>query len=458
MASLLAFTGASVWEGAASIAPARELPDEGFYAATNSFPRNTVVDITNLETGQSIRVIVAAGLETPGLLAVLSRDAAEMIGIRSRSIGRIRMTQPSDPVAFSRFTEGLGSSGDPDYDPRALVSADPLAWTAIQSAADSGSPEVPADNSGGDFSRPSETPAAGPGEGETGPWYEEIVDLPDLPDSGALSAASEPDEGIGREPSPEMVYSGEEEPVPPENVPAAPADEFMELADLWDPPAGGPVPEAPEGDSPESGSPEISQPPGQEAEPDLPIAGEPQTPPVEPVPVAPEEYELSLIPAEEQPPGETPRYEILPELVIEPIPEGGVPAQAAEPAPVMDESTFVEPLGTLPAVSTAPPEAPAPAPAPVAPPPRSLFSVPLIGSLEQGKYYVQLGAFSRTERVEAFISKVGNGYPLAVQNGGSEEQPVYRLLVGPVNLGESGALVQRFKSIGYRDVFVRKGS
>jgi cell division septation protein DedD len=443
-ASLLVFTGASVWEGAASIAPLGELPEEGFYAATNSFPRNTVVDITNLETGQSIRVIVAAGLETPGLLAVLSRDAAGMIGIRSRSIGRIRMTQPSDPVAFSRFTEGLGSNGDPDYDPRALVSADPLARTYTQSTPDS---EIPADSSGGGFSLPTNFSAADSGEGETGPWYDEIVDLPD---PGGLSGALEPDEGIIRESVPEPVYSREEERISPEE---APEDGTIELADPWEVPAGEEVPELSEADTPET-----SQPPGWEPEPDMPLAGEPEPPPAEPVPAMMEEYDLSLIPAEEQAPEQAPQYEILPELVLDPIPEGGAVERAAvPPEPVMDESDFVAPLESPPAASAAAiPEAPPPAPAAL--PLREIFSVPLIGSLEQGKYYLQIGAFSRTEPVESLISKVGNGYPLAVQNGGSEEKPLYRLLIGPVNLGESGALLQRFKSIGYSDVFVRKGS
>ncbi|MDR1446790.1 MAG: septal ring lytic transglycosylase RlpA family protein, partial [Treponema sp.] len=117
-------TNASVWEGSGTVAPSGSLPDEGYYAATNSFPRNTVVDITNLENGKSIRVIVASSLDTPGILAVISRDAALSIGLQPRSIGRIRMIQPSDPIAFSRFTEGLSSSGDPDYDPSALLNSE----------------------------------------------------------------------------------------------------------------------------------------------------------------------------------------------------------------------------------------------------------------------------------------------------------------------------------------------
>ncbi|MDR0486790.1 MAG: septal ring lytic transglycosylase RlpA family protein, partial [Treponema sp.] len=113
--SLILLTGATDWEGAAAVAPAGDLPDTGYYAATNSFPRNTVVDITNLENGKSIRVIVASGLETPGLLAVLSRNAAETIGLVSRSVGRIRISQTSDPIAFSRFP-----GGDPDFDSRGI--------------------------------------------------------------------------------------------------------------------------------------------------------------------------------------------------------------------------------------------------------------------------------------------------------------------------------------------------
>jgi hypothetical protein len=405
-AALLVLTGASVWEGAASIAPLGDLPDEGFYAATNSFPRNTVVDITNLETGQSIRVIVAAGLETPGLLAVLSRDAANMLGIRSRSIGRIRMTQPSDPVAFSRFTEGLASSGDPDYDPRALVSADPRAQNYIPAPS---AAETPADPYA-----PASGETGGPGSPE--PRRDEIVDLP-----------------------------GGEEP------PAAAADPWA--ADPW----GGPY--AVE-------AAETSESPDWEDSPGLKIAEEPAAPPPSsppPVPVYEEPDpepepepdpaialpgpdaapEYGLVPAEERPPENGSAYTIPPELVIDSIPD-----QAAAPEPVPEERNFIDPPGTVPPESATLPETPPP----------GLFSVPVISGLERGKYYLQIGAFSRAEPVESLISRVGNGYPLTIQNGGTPESPLYRLLIGPMNLGESGAMLRRFRSIGYSDAFVRQGS
>jgi hypothetical protein len=97
--AVLLLIGASIWEGSAAVSVAGELPEGAYYVATNSFPRNTVVDVTNLENGRTIRVIVAAGLDSPGLLAMLSRNAATAIGVQVRGIGRIRMTTPPDPVA-----------------------------------------------------------------------------------------------------------------------------------------------------------------------------------------------------------------------------------------------------------------------------------------------------------------------------------------------------------------------
>jgi hypothetical protein len=85
------------------------------------------------------------------------------------------------------------------------------------------------------------------------------------------------------------------------------------------------------------------------------------------------------------------------------------------------------------------------------------FSVPVIGSLEKGKYYIQVAALSKPENVESEINKIGHAWPMAVQSGGSTDKPVYRVLIGPVNLGESGALLQRFKT-NYKDAFVRLGS
>jgi cell division septation protein DedD len=442
-AALLVLIGASVWEGAASIAPGGDLPDGGYYAATNSFPRNTVVDITNLETGKSIRVIVAAGLETPGLLAVLSREAAEIIGLRPRSIGRIRMTQPSDPVAFSRFTEGLSSNGDPDYDPRALVAADPRAAALVNEPYPG--EEEPASPAG------REVPPAALSETEppfdTGYDGDEIVDIAGFYDpAAALSADEAPpeDEGIIREPDLAWVYE-------PETDEAA---KTAEITEEWEPEETPETADAGEAaDIEATEPPETNMPPGWEPETGLTIAEEPDVPEPQNETPGGGEYDYTLVPTEERPPEEYPDYTLPPEAEISSLPPAGSPEAAAGPATI-DESLFVKPIEEA-AAEPPYPEHPGDSGSSTA---SALFSVPVIHNLERGKYYLQLGAFSRSESAESELNRIEKTYPLTIQNGGSAEKPIYRILVGPVNLGESGALLQRFKSIGYRDAFVRSGS
>jgi hypothetical protein len=442
-AALLIFTGASVWEGAASIAPAGDLPDDGYYAATNSFPRNTVVDITNLETGKSIRVIVAAGLDTPGLLAVLSREAAGAVGLRSRTIGRIRMTQPSDPVAFSRFTEGRTSNGDPDYDPEALVASDPGALALLNEpgAGEEGSAAEPVNPAGQGLSS---APASEP-EPDFG--YDEIVDIPDSynpPLASAEDDASSNDEGISREPDAAWVYEPEQAETAAESGEPAETPEEWRLTGAEDIPGAVALPDPPKTASAgEDETPETSLAPGGQPDAGVSIAEEPDAVEPETESAGETEYDYALVPAEERPPEDYPEYTLPPEAEISSA-SGGEESGAD----IMDDSLFVAPIGEAAAVSEEPD-------VPAVP---SLFSVPVIGSLERGKYYLQIGAFSRPESAESELNKIGKTYPLSIQNGGSDEKPIYRILVGPINLGESGALLQRFKSIGYNDAFVRSGS
>jgi len=129
MVSCIGLTGASIWEGAAAMAAGGELPETGYYIATNSFPRNTMVDVVNLENGKTLRAIVVGGVDTPGLLGILSKEAASALGLEKGMVGRIRVNMPADPIAFSRYTEELSKGGDPDRDPAAA-----LALTQTESA------------------------------------------------------------------------------------------------------------------------------------------------------------------------------------------------------------------------------------------------------------------------------------------------------------------------------------
>ena len=272
LAALVFLPGASIWEGAAAVS--MDFPDSGFYVATNSFPRNSVVDLTNLETGKTVRVIVAAGLDTPGLLALVSREAAEAVGLRSRTIGRIRMMAPSDPIAYSRFSEEY-RSGDPDYDPLA----------AVEGVYGKDTPPVPVNE----------------------------VSPPDIPDPDISDI----------EEKPPVVPSTNDEPIPVLAVPST-KDE-------------GPYPDNPLRSDPESAWAMIPEPePVKQPEPIPEIAYVPEPPPVAPPPppVIPPPV---IPPVEDKPPAYSPKdtpeynYTLIP--AEERPPQGGYTAPAAGMAP-----------------------------------------------------------------------------------------------------------------------------
>jgi hypothetical protein len=157
---------------------------------------------------------------------------------------------------------------------------------------------------------------------------------------------------------------------------------------------------------------------------------------------------LSLIPSEERIPASV-GYLIAPEDII---PSIGA-AIAAQPevrylppveAAARSEVEYVPPMAAVPVKPEAEPLVEF-----------SPFQAPLISRLEAHKWYVQVGTYGRAEYVEDEISRIGTDYPLAVQNVGTDTNPVFRVLLGPLNQGESGAMLQRFKSLGYADAFVR---
>jgi hypothetical protein len=404
----LIFVSASVWEGSAAVSAAGEFPEGAYYVATDSFPRNTVVDVTNLENGRTIRVIVAAGLDSPGLLAMLSRNAAFAIGIQSRGIGRIRMTQPSDPVAYSRFTEDRELAGNPELaqsrSGTAPVVSSPIRTARVEDLVSS----TPEDR-----------------------FYSSIINKPEtynpppveFPSDGSVHTEARPtwlpEEG---EPAPLIA----EVPVP-ETIPD-------------------PVPENPliAVPAPEPASP-----------PPVLVAPAPQPPVATLVPPPPPPV-ITLVPAEERPPHGA--VTITSETEVTPIPPSDVRKPSKDDT-YLDPRFFIGPIPPLqrPVPRSAPPAAISPAPAPraVPAPNEPVFSVPVNSQLEGGKYYIQIGAFSQPDTLEVAVARVNKSYPLIVQPGGSPNNIVYRLLIGPLNVGESGAVLQRVKSTGYPDAFVR---
>ncbi len=82
------------------------------------------------------------------------------------------------------------------------------------------------------------------------------------------------------------------------------------------------------------------------------------------------------------------------------------------------------------------------------------YIVPSLKELESGKYYIQIAVYSTDENILEVINKYGSNYPITIvpMAGGVRKQ----VLVGPVTMDEYAVVLERFKSYGFKDAFLRK--
>jgi hypothetical protein len=410
IASIFVFLGASPWEGSAAVAPNGELPTTGYYIATNAYPRNTVVDITNIETGKSTRVIVSNVLTSPGLLAVVSRQAGELIGMRAGSVSRIRMIQPADPMAYMRFTESM-NQGNPEYDSGNVITEDNLLAQVYND--DTYAPP--------DVAKVQEEPKS-----PLLPGY--IVDEPEWGGSGRLQIVDVPgylpDSSDRFASADEPEYDSTEYPQREINKDVAPKINERPPVEV--------AKDLPEYDPDKSW--EDTEEPLKEVVKDVPvfITEAPREEVVKEVSPWQERTETALVPrptSPNPPPSGSGVYGIDPNDII----PGIVVATPEKPVAVVNNAVVPSPVTS--ALDRSP-------------------SVNTIERLDRGKYYVQVAAFS-SDHIENALKQIDRGYAPVVFKGTDN---LYRILIGPLNQGESAAVLSRFKSIGYKDAFVRVGN
>ena len=402
-ASLMVFVNASVWEGAAAVASGNELPAKGLYMATDSFPPNTVVDVTNLENGKKVRLVTSSGLNTPGLLGLLSQDASEAIGLQSRTLGRISISQASDPASASRISDGNVVSGDPDFDPAAFVALN--SYTAFPAETASPGNER---YEGGNLIVDLETEHIE----VTGNYVPQIISPPPVLQVEVPEQTVVPPPSSGIE-SAELVLS------PAENRPPVP-DIFPDTSLII--PGIADIPEHHESIAVIDSSMII----------DSIVENPVENPVIAGEALIPEEYII-------------PELTVLQEEVFSPEEYFFV----QEIMPPIETVLPLESISQLEIAETYEPVIPEYS--------QSVFSAPLITRLETGSYYLQIAAFNKEDTVRNELNKIDGSLPVVIMNAGTDEKPVYRVLIGPVNLGESGALLQCFK-INYKDAFIRQGS
>ena len=436
--SLMLLVSAAVWEGVTDVVSTGDLPGN-YSVATNSFPKNSIVDITNLENGKMVRAIVVSGLETRGLLATLSRNAASSLELRGNSTCRIRITQPSDDIAFSRFKLGpIAAPPAAASEPNTLSENNMSESTDRDEARNLTAAVIGADDTyktdypvAASVVTVTEEPVVKSTEIITANTAPETVTEPAKPVKEITTVTTRT--RTTQAPATVVTQTTPREAAEPAVEPIFEEKTVETITETW---AAEVIPQ----DTPAQVSvlaatelivePEMIPQDTVVQAPVQPVAEQPAYTVIEPVVVAVEKPvtpagstgNLGIIPSEERPPNTANQFVIAPEDRAPPLKKNNVSnAPASSPA----KSDF------------------------------SPFQVPLISRLEKGKCYVQVAAYQRVEHVEDEISRIGMTYPLAVQNVGSDTNPMFRILLGPLNQGESGAMLQRFKSIGYSDAFIR---
>ena len=77
-----------------------------------------------------------------------------------------------------------------------------------------------------------------------------------------------------------------------------------------------------------------------------------------------------------------------------------------------------------------------------------------LNDLESGKYYIQIAVLKDQANIQAILDAYGNNYPVTIVPLSSKT--AYQILIGPVSMDEYGVILNRFKSYGYKDAFLRK--
>ncbi len=110
------------WEGTAAPGRYGDFPRSGRFAASNSFPVDTQIEVENIETGRKTTVFVISGLDEKGLLLLLSSDAAREIGVADDGTTEVRARRTrrvSQPPLLRHPEAAL--SPDPDRNPLAAL-------------------------------------------------------------------------------------------------------------------------------------------------------------------------------------------------------------------------------------------------------------------------------------------------------------------------------------------------
>lgn len=486
---------------------------QGLFAKTVGYLPGDIISVTNIAGDATVDILVIGALDpSEGVAIMLSPEAAEAMGIDSSANNIVKITKRSgqDDQVFGNAVISKSSAEIDDFDDEEFESIGAEQNSDAFDNTENEEPEEFEEEAAEEetFEEAAEDETEEP-ETEIAEETEEEPEVPEAVEEAEEEEAFE-EEVIEEEETADEEFEEEETPVEdaeeneeeafedetPDAIEEAAEEEAFEEDKLDELPAEEEseeesVEEELEEFEEEAAEPEIEEETAEEetVEEDIPEeeesleeeAFDEETPADIPeetteseddVPAAEafEADELDDLPAETEAEPET-------EVSEETIEENEtdeyeaivlVPADANPPESEEDEVEDViseddidaidEEITLTPLVEETPAEPEEPKPEPE-PEPKAVTSydkymVPSLKKLESGKYYIQIAVYSSEDNILDVINKYGTNYPITIvpMAGGSSKQ----ILIGPVTMDEYKVVLERFKSYGFKDAFLRK--
>ncbi len=85
------------------------------------------------------------------------------------------------------------------------------------------------------------------------------------------------------------------------------------------------------------------------------------------------------------------------------------------------------------------------------------FIVEDISMVDSKKFYIQLATYKDTSNIEKVLINYSDKYPLALVKAPTIAN-AYQVVIGPLTSDEYTVVLERFKSYGYKDAFLRIAS
>ena len=423
----------AVWEGNGGIGSSTDFPAEGLFVRSDMFPKHTLLEITNLEKNVKARAVVIGPSGIPGLLATLSPELAEKLGVPRGKVIRIRVLTPSPVNEEGDDGKSISAAGpesqDLDNNPALFVASHsdlPNANLKKEEA------ESVSENTGSDTILYDDLKS--PIEDTPSETAEDVPVVEEVPDVDAII------DPVVEEPAEPIV----EETVLPEEVAPIETETYMEPANENPPITVEPInepaakPEAAPSPVTEVSEPQEPEQPKEEIE-DVEVVD----PVVEPVDEAPVEEKKVETVASVTPKNE-PVADKKEEAPVEKISVEETPVEEAE-----DSGTYEETDSDIYTAAEEKPEEESAVPV--------NEIKPVSSKLEKGKTYVQIVIYDDKYNRDDVLKKYGKKYPMVVEERLVKNNTRYTIFVGPLKPDETGAVLERFKQLGFKDAFLKKG-